>query len=813
MLPSLRQTARFALAALLALTLQAGCAKSTFSSKSRGKSGTVATTAPKSQTNPSQANQAPSATWTNQPASPTSGDVMLGFNIIDAESDAATVVIEFSIDGGLRFQNATAASSLPLTALATSPKGESHLFLWDSGADIPGRSTGVLLRSTPADTRPGSPALSQAFDVDNITPTPTPSPAPAPTPTPTPAPANRPPTAAFRPFTTPVIGQVDILYDLFDADSDPCSVVFEFSSDGGLTWARATSYATNPSLTRLAASPRGNLHMYLWDSAVDIPIQTNTAVLRVTPHDGRQAGPPAQTRGFSVRNAFVGPLPPTPPQPPTPPTPPTPPAPPAPPTPITNASVARMVPNQGDVAGNTLVRIEGAGFHAATVIRIDGRALLQQTLISPTVITGLTPTASAPGAVNVEAITNGPAGVLVATTAGAFTYTQAAPANLPPSASIQPIASPAALTIAIDYQLFDAESDPCSVQVLYSTNGSTWKTATSSGVNAMQNLAASPSGNLHQFLWDSASDLGATNQGLVLVRVIPRDAQTGQPGSSTPFQVNNAATTATLAVTRISPSSGPSSGGTQIQIQGTGFVLQQSTVTLANNPLQNVVVWSSTLITGTTLGVAWTGPGDIVVSAGGQSARLSNAFSYTSPQPALRINSVTPNSGPIAGGTTVTIQGAGFHSGDTDFEIAGIPMVNVRVISSSQATAATPTVTTAQVGTQILRAVNRQSSGSYILVSAFSYTLNGTNPQAPPAPVPGAPVITGVSFVGQDFQIHGSGFSSNPNDNKVIVNGTTRPAGTSYPDLIHSWIPNYVTSGTVVVTVKGVTSNSFSFQR
>lgn len=84
-------------------------------------------------------------------------------------------------------------------------------------------------------------------------------------------------------------------------------------------------------------------------------------------------------------------------------------------------------------------------------------------------------------------------------------------------------------------------------------------------------------------------------------------------------------------VTSISPSSGPSSGGTSVTIKGTGFV-GGTTVTIGGSTLGSLTIQSSTTITGTTpAGNA--GPADVVVANVNGSSTLSGGFTYTSSSP------------------------------------------------------------------------------------------------------------------------------------------------------------------------------------
>jgi len=92
-------------------------------------------------------------------------------------------------------------------------------------------------------------------------------------------------------------------------------------------------------------------------------------------------------------------------------------------------------------------------------------------------------------------------------------------------------------------------------------------------------------------------------------------------GGETPVQP-----TPTPTVTSISPSSGPSIGGTPITVAGSNFATGAS-LTMGGVAALNVTVIDSTLITATTPPHA-SGTTDIVVSTGGRSAMLPGAYTF-----------------------------------------------------------------------------------------------------------------------------------------------------------------------------------------
>ncbi len=122
---------------------------------------------------------------------------------------------------------------------------------------------------------------------------------------------------------------------------------------------------------------------------------------------------------------------------------------------------------------------------------------------------------------------------------------------------------------------------------------------------------------------------GSTSTG-ALIRERACGAYTYQYWKFAPITPANS-TTVTLA--SVSPTSGPTAGGTAITLTGTNFA-SGSTVTVGGVAATNVLVSSSTNITANTpAGTA--GPVAAKVTSNSQTASMSNAFTYVSPQPSI----------------------------------------------------------------------------------------------------------------------------------------------------------------------------------
>ena len=150
-----------------------------------------------------------------------------------------------------------------------------------------------------------------------------------------------------------------------------------------------------------------------------------------------------------------------------------------------------------------------------------------------------------------------------------------------------------------------------------------------------------------------------------------------------------AATPTTPTLTSVSPTSGPTSGGTTITLTGSNFV-SGATVRVAGVAATNVVFSSTTQITARTpAGTA--GARDVqITNPNGQSATRTGAFTYTTTsttRPSPR--SVSPRSGPTPGGTLITVTGSNFENGAT-IRIGGVAATSVTFIDSRTLTARTP---------------------------------------------------------------------------------------------------------------------------
>ena len=190
-------------------------------------------------------------------------------------------------------------------------------------------------------------------------------------------------------------------------------------------------------------------------------------------------------------------------------------------------------------------------------------------------------------------------------------------------------------------------------------------------------------------------------------------AAAGAPNMSEFF---GAATNTAPQIAGVSPSSGPTAGGTAVTISGSGFTTG-ATVTFGGTSASATVAGSTT-INAIAPAHASGAVNVVVTNPGGQAATLTNGYSYASAQaPAPTVSTITPNSGSTAGGTAVTINGSNFTSGAT-VSIGSTAATNVTVVNSTTITATTPAHAAGTVNVVVTNA----DAQSGTLVNGFTFT-------------------------------------------------------------------------------------------
>jgi IPT/TIG domain len=165
-------------------------------------------------------------------------------------------------------------------------------------------------------------------------------------------------------------------------------------------------------------------------------------------------------------------------------------------------------------------------------------------------------------------------------------------------------------------------------------------------------------------------------------------------------------------VTSISPSAGPTAGGTSVTITGTGFT--GATTVRFGSVAATFMLTSSTKITAVAPAQSASTRDISVKTPGGTSAAVAaDRFTY---QAAPVVTSISPSSGPKAGGTSVTITGTGF-TGATTVRFGSVA-ATFRLTSSTKITAVAPAQS---AGTRDISVKTPGGTSAAVTADRFTY--------------------------------------------------------------------------------------------
>ncbi len=227
------------------------------------------------------------------------------------------------------------------------------------------------------------------------------------------------------------------------------------------------------------------------------------------------------------------------------------------------------------------------------------------------------------------------------------------------------------------------------------------------------------------------------------------------------------------AVGSVSPPTGSAAGGSRVTVSGSNFqngavvrfggVLATNITFISPNALQVTTPPSSPGVQAVT-----------VVNPDGQQGTRPNAFMFVTPAPTLI--SVSPQSGPTAGGTRIALLGTNFVSG-ANVRIAGAIATNVTFVNTSTLLATTPP---GAIGPQIVQVINPNSQVAQ-LTNGFSYTqtsgggrLTGVSPNVGPVSGGTELTLTGTAFTDTMTVMIGG----RPAASKTWINATSMKAVT-----------------------------------
>lgn len=302
-----------------------------------------------------------------------------------------------------------------------------------------------------------------------------------------------------------------------------------------------------------------------------------------------------------------------------------------------NPVVTSIEPNNGPLAGGTLVFFKGNYFMNGITVKFGDKVAPMNTYTSATYFKVNAPAGDTPGPVDVV-LTN-PDGTTV-TIPGGYTY-NAPPVDELSVTSITPNTGELAggEAIYIDGKKFDSN-----IKVYFADKEApliSYYSDTRIKVQAPAGSAAGP----------------------VDVTVVNPDGKSATVTGG--YTYKPAPELPAPTITSLSPISGPIAGGTLVYIDGTNFV-QGVKVYFGDKEAVTTTFATSSRVKATTPSVTAAGPVDVkVVNPDGKEAVSAQAFTYLAPPPPDKptIKNINPNSGPTAGGTVVYIDGTNFVNG------------------------------------------------------------------------------------------------------------------------------------------------------
>ncbi|KAJ5661421.1 uncharacterized protein N7477_009037 [Penicillium maclennaniae] len=307
--------------------------------------------------------------------------------------------------------------------------------------------------------------------------------------------------------------------------------------------------------------------------------------------------------------------------------------------------VSSVSPTSGPAAGGNTAIISGSGFTFATAVTFGATPATSFTVVSDTAINAVVPPGPSAGGV-VDVLVTGPSG----TSAPGTTYTYTA----------APTPTITALTPA------SGSASGGNTVTITGSNLSGATGVTFNGTPASSFTIASPT------QVNAVAPPGTAGTASVVV--------TAPAGASTGF---NYTYVATPTPTAVFPTTDVTAGGNTIAITGTNL-LGTTGVKFGTTPAASFTVIDDTEVDAVTPPhIVSTVPINITTS-GGTDSSLSFSF-----QPSPVIASITPTSGPTAGGTTVTITGAGLIN-TLDVFFGTTAATAFTVISDNTVTATSP---------------------------------------------------------------------------------------------------------------------------
>ncbi|MCK9408261.1 MAG: IPT/TIG domain-containing protein [Bacteroidetes bacterium] len=368
---------------------------------------------------------------------------------------------------------------------------------------------------------------------------------------------------------------------------------------------------------------------------------------------------------------------------------------------VNTPKISKISPSQGPVAGGTLVTITGTTLTDTSEVTFGGTAATSLTVVSPTSVTVMTP---ARAAAIVKVVLTTPAGGSV-TVAGAYQFIE-----LPIIKSISPASGP--------------------------VSGKSTVTITG------KHLSDTSSVTFGEKPGTSITNVSDTSVTVVtpenLSGVVDVVLTTPAGGTSTSIEAYTFVDSPTI--TKLSRSEGPVAGRTTLTIAGTNL-LETSAVTFGGKEGTSLNILGATSLTVVTPAKT-AGNADVVLTTPGGSAKSASAYTFVD---APKIDSVSQSSGPVAGGTLVTITGTALAD-TTTVTFGGTSATSITNVSATSVTVLTP----AKMFGPVDVVLTTRAGGSITAISGYTFvnapTISDISPLIGPSVGRARIAITGTNL-------------------------------------------------------------------
>ena len=316
--------------------------------------------------------------------------------------------------------------------------------------------------------------------------------------------------------------------------------------------------------------------------------------------------------------------------------------------------IASVTPPHGVITGGARLTIQGSGFDPACAVELGG-ARLAVSYTSAEAIHVVAPAVAAPGPVELRV--ENPDGQS-ATLEGGFTY------RLPPA--------PPKLVAVTPGRGFTAGGQKVTLM------GDNFDETTAVRIAEVRTTVKLVSRTELEALVPPRAEIGP-----VAVELFTPDGIVVRSEDAFVYEARPAP-----RITGVTPSAGPTTGGTRVVIEGERFP-EGGFVRIGREPPKSVVSRRTERIEVITAATKTAGMVDVEVGGSGvETAVMKNAFKYE-PRPAPVIESVAPNRGGTAGGTELSITGKHFTA-DAAVLVGGKPVKSAKLTDPTTLEVKTP---------------------------------------------------------------------------------------------------------------------------